>query len=87
MINVLVSTGNADTAKPLIKTLANEAKQYLDFFEPMTVTEMRENGWIDKYAYMIGRTKDEVIRIAKNVNDEAFATEIANMLQSYEAKR
>ena len=86
MIRVLVNSGNCDTAKPLIKTLANEAKQYLDFFEPMTVSEMRQNGWIEKYAYMIQRTKDEVTRISANCNDQAFTTEITDMLKQYTPK-
>jgi len=87
LLRVLISAGKFDTAKPLIRTLANEAKQYLDFFEPMTVAEMRENGWIEKYAYMIGRTKDEVIRIAGQCNDPAFQKEMTDMLSPYTAKQ
>jgi len=87
LIRVLIGSGNCDTAKPLMRTLANEAKQYLDFFEPMTVTEMRENGWIEKYAYMIGRTKDEVMRISGQCSDPAFQTEITDMLSKYKAKQ
>jgi hypothetical protein len=86
MLKILVNSGNCDTAKPLIKTLANEAKQYLDFFEPMSVDEMRVNGWIEKYAYMIQRTKDELTRLAANCKDEAFTTEITDMLKQYTPK-
>jgi len=87
MMKVLVNSGRYDVAKPLLRILANETKQYLDFFEPMTVDEMRENGWIDKYAYFISRVKDDVIRMASSVEDEALGQEVSGMLQSYEAKR
>jgi len=86
MLRVLVNSGNCDTAKPLVRTLANEAKQYLDFFEPMTVAEMTDNGWIEKYAYMIQRTKDAVVSIAGNCKDDAFTAEITDMLSKYKPK-
>ncbi len=86
MIRVLVNSGNCDAAKPLIRTLANEARQYLEFFEPMSVAEMTDNGWIEKYAYMIQRTKDEVVRIAGNCKDEAFTAEITDMLKKFSPK-
>jgi hypothetical protein len=53
----------------------------------MTVSEMRDNGWLDKYAYLISRTKDETIRMAAQVGDDALKQKVSDMLSGYEAKR
>ncbi len=87
MMKILINAGQYEVAKPLIRNLADQALQYLEFFEPMSVTEMRENGWIDKYAYTISRTKDEVIRMAGSVQDDALKAEVTEMVGKYEAKR
>jgi len=87
MLKILINGGQTEVAKPLIMNLATETKQYLDFMDPMTVSEMRDNGWLDKYAYLISRTKDETIRMAGGVGDDALKQEVSDMLSGYEAKR
>ena len=87
MINILVKTGRLDKAKSLINNLAHNAEQYLDFFEPMSVKEMQQNGWIQKYAYMIQRTKGELIRMSKECGDEQFSKQITSMLNRFKPKR
>ena len=87
MIDILVKTGRLEKAKSLIKNLAEEAEQYLGFFEPMSVDEMRQNGWIQKYAYMIQRTKIELIRLSNECQDSAFSEQITNMLKHFKPKR
>jgi len=87
MMKILINAGEYEVAKPLIRNLADQARQYLEFFEPMSVSEMRENGWIDKYAYTISRTKDEAIRMAGSVQDDALKSEVTQMIGKYEAKR
>jgi len=87
MLKILISAGQNEVAKPLIMNLATETKQYLDFMAPMTVSEMRENGWLDKYAYLISRTKDETIRMAGGVGDDGLKQTVSDMLAGYEAKR
>lgn len=80
MINVLMSTKNYTEAKKHIRILANEAKQYMEFFETLDDDDLSS---FRQQMRMMTRVADDVLQVSKSVDDPAFNAEIEEMVGQY----
>ncbi len=80
-INVLVNSKDFDSAKKHIKILAQETKQYLEFYESQTDKKVFDS-FSQDYQYRMSAAQD-VIETAKKVEDPAFEKEMSDMLGAF----
>lgn len=74
LIMTYVQADAYDKAKPHLKILADEVEDWLRFYYSLSVKEI-ESGFSQDFA-MTDRTKDDLISIAEDNGDEAFAEEL-----------
>lgn len=82
MIMAYVQAGAYEKAKPHLQILAEETRDWLNFYYSLSVSEI-EAGFSQDFA-MTDRTKDDLIGIAKENQDEAFAAELTAMFAPYQ---
>lgn len=80
-INVLVNSKDFDSAKKHLSILAEETKQYLEFYESQTDKNVFDSFQQD-YQYRLSAVQD-VIDTAKKVEDPAFEKQMSDKLSSY----
>ena len=83
-INVLVQAEAWDDVKKHTTILANETKQYLDFYESQTDLDVVDNFKQDYQSRL--NTVDDIMDITKKVGDPAFSKEMEDLLGSYYQK-
>jgi len=80
-INVLVNSKDFESAKKNLRILANETKQYIEFYESQTDKDVFDSFQQD-YQYRLSAAQD-VIETAKKVEDPAFEKEMETLLGGY----
>lgn len=80
-INVLVNSKDFESAKKNLRILANETKQFIEFYESQTDKDVFESFQQD-YQYRLSAAQD-VIETAKKVEDPAFEKEMETLLSGY----
>jgi len=79
-INVLVNAKDFESAKKHLKILAEETKQYIEFYESQTDKDVFDSFERD-YQYRLSSVQD-VIETSKKVEDPAFEKEMSDLLSS-----
>ncbi len=79
-INILVSTGNLEDAKKHTRILANEAAQYMKFYESLDKDDLA--AFQQEMSFWNTAIRD-AINISKKVQDPAFEKEIKDILGKY----
>lgn len=84
VFELMIEAGGYDKAKPHMKVLANETKQYLDFF--MSISDRAlENGFQQDLQLAI-RAKDDLLRAVKRVEDAEFEAELTSMFEAFQPR-
>ena len=79
-LNVLVRGGAFEDAKKHIRILAEESRQYMKFFESLDEDDLE--GFRQEMGFY-SRGIEDVINLAKEVEDPAFAKEISDLVGMY----
>ncbi len=82
-INVLVSAKDFESVKKNLRILANETKQYLEFYESQTKKEVFDSFERD-YQYRLSSVQD-ILETSKKVEDPAFEKEMSDQLSSFQS--
>lgn len=77
-INILVKSKDFDSVKKNLKILAEETKQYVEFYESQTDRNVFDNFRQD-YEYRLGSIQD-ILETSKKVEDPAFEQEMSDLL-------
>jgi hypothetical protein len=80
-INVLVNSKDFESAKKHLRILANETKQYIEFYESQTSDEVF-NSFKQDYQYRLSSVED-VLETAKKMEDPGFEKEMNDLLGGY----
>lgn len=78
-INILVEAKDYESAKKHLRILAEETRQYVDFYDSQTRTEVLESFGQDLQSRMA--TIQEIFEVSKRVEDPAFEEEMKAKLQ------
>lgn len=78
-INILVEAGDFESAKKHLGILAEETRQYIDFYDSQTRTKVLESFGQDLQSRMA--TIQEIFTVSKRVEDPAFEEEMKSLLQ------
>lgn len=81
MIMVYVQADAYDKAKPHLAVLAEETRDWLEFYYSLSVKEL-ESGFEQDFA-LTDRTKDDLIKVARDAGDEEFAAQLEKMFAPY----
>jgi hypothetical protein len=79
-INVMVEAKDFDSAKKEMKVLANETKQYLDFYLSLDNEDYQNFEDDIRYSY---KSMSDLRGLSKKVEDPAFEKEINEMFEEY----
>jgi hypothetical protein len=79
-INVLVNNKDYDAVKEHCRVLAEETRQYIEFYDTQTRPDIIDNFRQD-YEYRLTAARD-VLEVAKKTEDEAFIREMEDLLSS-----
>lgn len=79
-INILVNNKAFEEVKKHTRILAEETRQYLEFYDSQTKPEIMDNFRSD-YDYRLSAARD-VIDVAKKTEDEAFVKEMEDLLNA-----
>ncbi|MFZ1702770.1 MAG: DUF2723 domain-containing protein [Saprospiraceae bacterium] len=80
-INVLVQAQSWEDVKKHVRILANETRQYLDFYESQTSQDVLDNFKQDYQARM--STVEDVLESAKKTGDPTFIKEMEELMGPY----
>ena len=79
-INVLVRGNEFEEAKKHLRILAEESRQYMNFFESLDPGD--QDGFKQDIGYY-SRGIEDALSLSKEVQDPAFAKEISDLIGSY----
>ncbi len=80
-INIYIRAGALDKAKEQIRILAKESKEYMDFFDSLDQDDLKSGFNLD---YRLTNSAiNEILKVSKNLKDDAFAQEMQNLLGQY----
>ncbi|MBT8219791.1 MAG: DUF2723 domain-containing protein, partial [Bacteroidia bacterium] len=80
-LSLLVQVGRYDLAKPHMEILAEETRQYLNFFYSIDQDDLKA-GFLQEFGGF-NRAKDDLINMAKAAKDDEFTVELQAMFQEY----
>jgi hypothetical protein len=80
-IQLLISGKDFESAKKHMRILANETKQYIEFYESQTDKKVLDSFGQDYQTRMVAA--QDLIANSKKVEDPAFEKEMSNMLSQY----
>ena len=84
-INFYIQAGEFEKAKAPLRTLANELAQYVVFYDSLK-PDRRDAIFRNDYQVTVQGVQ-EILRVSKQMNDDAFATEIEEILGQYSAQQ
>jgi hypothetical protein len=79
-LNFYVQAGAPDKAKPHLRTLANEFVDFMEFYDSLDQQELQI--FSNDYNATVQGVQ-ELLRIAQRLNDDAFASEMQEILSNY----
>ena len=83
-INFYVQAEEYDKAKEHLRILANELAQWMVFFDSISDDDL-EAGFKQDYGATVQGIQ-EILRLSKQVNDDAFVQEMENVVGAYSLK-
>lgn len=78
-IQVLIQAKDFESAKKQIKILADQTKQYIDFYDSQTSQRVFDS-FKNDYEYRLSAAQN-ILEMVKTINDEAFTKEINDQIQ------
>jgi len=78
-IQVLIQAKDFESAKKQIKILAEQTKQYIDFYDSQTSQRVFDS-FKNDYEYRLSAAQN-ILEMVKTINDEAFTKEINDQIQ------
>jgi hypothetical protein len=81
VISVLLNSGKKDEAKKHIKTLADEAADYMEFYDSLDEEVLKSS--FDQDLRMWFSSIGQIIRAARDTGDAAFEQEIKSLIEPY----
>lgn len=81
VLNVMVSAGAYDKAKPHLEALAAETKEYLDFYSSIDIEDL-ESSFRQDFSLSM-RTKEDLLRMVQLEGDSEFSARLQEMFADY----
>jgi hypothetical protein len=83
-INIYIRAGALDKAKEHIRILAQVSKDYMEFFDSLDEDDLKSGFNLD---YRLTTSAiSEILKVSKNLKDDAFAQEMDTMLGQYKTE-
>ena len=80
-INIYIGAGELEKAKKHMRILANESADWMQFFDSLDQDDLRAGFGLD--VRLTNNSVNEILRISKTLNDDAFAAEMDSILGPY----